>query len=289
MNAGAEVARGECLLFLHADSSFSEPDALCKAFSAFKLTRREGGGQIRAGHCGLRFDRIYPGASLAYYYYEAKTRLNRTDCIRGDQGFMLSCAVFDLMGGFDESLPFLEDIRFVQSVAARGSWMLLPVEITTSARRFETEGLYERQVVNAIIANCAAIGCDEFFRSLPGLYSCHAETGRMQLFPLLDGIRTMLVRHTADWRCSFWSATGKYVAGNAWQLFFWLDVGQAFRTGKGPGAFEPGWLDYYQRRLEPFFQGRFASRLAQLAVRVWFWWMLIITQSRGAASLTKTS
>ena len=275
MNAGAAIARGSTLLFLHADSRFSDPAALSTAFSNYTTNQREGEILIHAGHCGLRFKRVNPIPSLAYFFYEAKTRLNRADCIRGDQGFMLSSDVFDRMGGFDESLPFLEDIRFAQAVATQGSWQLLPVEIITSARRFETEGLYERQVVNAIISNCAAAGWGEFFTSLSGLYRCHTETGKLQLFPFLDGIRNLLGKQSPEWRQSFWRTTGSYISGNTWQLFFWLDVRRAFRNDRQPGEVEPHRLDIYQRHLEPLFQSRFAAWLAQQAVRLWFQWMLL--------------
>ena len=275
MNAGAAIAQGSTLLFLHADSRFSDPAALCTAFSNFTTNQRERKNQIHAGHCGLRFRRLNPIPSLAYFFYEAKTRLNRPDCIRGDQGFMVSSDVFARMGGFDESLPFLEDVGFAQAVATQGSWHLLPVEIITSARRFETEGLYERQVVNAIISNCAVAGWGEFFTSLSGLYRCHTETGKLQLFPFLDGIRTLLGGQSSAWRQSFWRTTGSYISGNTWQLFFWLDARRAFRSGRQPGEVEPQCLAVYKRHLEPLFQSRFAAWLAQQAVQLWFRWMLL--------------
>jgi len=278
MNAGAAIAAGELLLFLHADSRFREHNALNSAVSTFRERLTGSGSEGIAARFSLCFRRSDHSPSLAYFFYEAKARLNRDDCIRGDQGFLLTRSYFHQLGGFDQSLPYLEDIRLVALVARKGAWCLLPAEISTSARRFETEGLYERQVVNAIIVNNSIAEWTEFFDSLPGLYHCNAGSGRLQLYPLLEGIRGLIARQPLPWRQAFWLSTGRHVAANSWQLFFWLDARRAFRTGKGAEEVETGSLDFYQRRLEPLFQTRFAAWLAQLCVRLWFRWKLFKKQ-----------
>ena len=143
MNAGSTVARADLLLFLHADSRFVAQDALSSAISAFR-ERQSGNGNVQAARFALRFRRRQSRPSLAYSFYEAKARLNRADCIRGDQGFMLTRSFFNHLGCFDESLPFLEDVRLAFAIEAEASWMLLPADISTSARRFELEGRYSR-------------------------------------------------------------------------------------------------------------------------------------------------
>jgi rSAM/selenodomain-associated transferase 2 len=271
MNAGAVLATAELLLFLHADSRFPNPYALEDAVAAFR--RRPGGSPAVAARFGLGFRRDDPSSSLAYRYYEAKARLDRSDCIRGDQGFLLTRRFFHHLGGFDTSLPFYEDVRLVHAMERRGSWMLLPATITTSARRFEAEGLCRRQVVNAIIVNAAIVGWDEFFTALPGLYRCHTETGRLLLRPLMAGIRTLLTGHDRAWQRAFWRATGRHVAANAWQPFFWLDVARAFRAGSGPADVEPRCLGFYRRRLAWAFHTPPAAWAAALLVRLWFTWL----------------
>ncbi len=273
MNAGAALAAAGLLLFLHADSRFDESLALSKAYAFFE-SRTESGAQFFAARFALQFRRSKQSSSLAWFYYEDKARLPRFDCIRGDQGFLLNRATLELAGGFDESLPFLEDIRLVEKLATRVDWPLLPAAISTSARRFEREGLLERQVLNAIIVNSVVAEWAEFFRELPGLYKCHGDSGRLLLQPLLAGINRLINDHEPAWRRIFWQATGHHVAGNAWQLFFWLDVRRAFRAGGNPGAVEPSWLEFYQRRLEPFFLSRPAAFMAQSAVKIWLRWML---------------
>ena len=275
MNAGATMAAGELLLFLHADSRFPEAFALGRAVSAFRNQTETGGSaaQAEAARFALSFRRSDDSPSLAYCYYEAKARLNRSDCIRGDQGFLLSRGFFRQMGGFDTSLPFYEDVRLGLSIERQSSWMLLPAEITTSARRFEAEGLCQRQVVNAIIVNAAVIRWTEFFSALPELYRCHAETGRLDIFPLMTGIRTLLGAHDRTWRRTFWRATGRHVAENAWQILFWLDVRRTFRAGKGSAEVAPRCLDFYQRHLAWLFHSVPAAMTAGVLVRLWFRWL----------------
>lgn len=274
MNAGAAAAASDRLLFLHADSRFEENDALLKAVNCCRSSKS--GPESFAGRFGLRFRRSRPERSLAYFFYEAKARLPRRDCIRGDQGFLLTRSAFREAGGFDESLPFLEDIRLVAATPPQLIWQLLPATISTSARRFECEGLLERQILNAIIANNFLSGWNYFFDSLPGLYSNHSHTpgGKLLLYPILKGISRLLAQESAEWQRLFWHGTGRHVASNAWQLFYWLDVRNAFRAGKMPGDVQPYWLESYQRRLERFFQSRYAASVAQVAVRVWLHWML---------------
>jgi rSAM/selenodomain-associated transferase 2 len=283
MNAGAAIARSDLLLFLHADSRFSRTDALRIAVSAY-LEEMEKAAKAVAARFRLCFHRKDTRPSLAYYFYESKAQLNRADCIRGDQGFLLTRTLFSSLGGFDTSLPFLEDIRLVAATAEKAEWLLLPVKIATSARRFETEGLYERQVVNAIITDAIAAGWTDFFSALPGLYHCNSVSGRLQLFPLMDGIRTLLAAKPAAWRRPFWRATGRHVAGNIWQLFFWLDVRSAFISGLSPDGIPTRRLQWFQRNLERFTRGLLAETIT--AAAVWIWFRVLLIRHRKS---TKTS
>jgi hypothetical protein len=273
MNAGATTARSDLLLFPHADSRFDRRDALQVAVSACRDIPTDG-SLPPAARFALRFRRQDPRPSLAYRFYESKARLNRADCIRGDQGFLLHRTLFDNLGGFDTTLPFLEDLLLASAAEERAPWLLLPAEISTSARRFEAEGLYERQVVNAIITNAVAAGWTEFFAALPGLYRCNSQSGRLLLFPLLDGIRAILAAKPAAWRRSFWRATGSHVAANIWQLFFWLDVRSSFISGCRTDELPTPRLHWFQRHLQRFTRGRLAGAITAAAVWAWFRIML---------------
>jgi rSAM/selenodomain-associated transferase 2 len=287
MNAGAAVARADMLLFLHADSTFAAADTLARGLAALRARQAAGYHEV-AGRFALRFRRSNDDPSPAYFFYEAKAHLPRKECIRGDQGFMLPRPFFQALNGFDEQMPFLEDLRFVDAVAVRCDWLLLPAEVGTSARRFEAEGLLERQVLNAIIVNCLVAGWTEFFTTLSGLYRFDTDTGRLSLQPILDGIRTLLARRSGEWRRSFWRTTGRHVAANAWQIFFWLDTRRAFSQGRGPGEVEHCWLRLYERRLKRLFCSLPAALAA--AGLVWLWLRcMLLGCPQGAPTETRRS
>lgn len=273
MNAGATVAGSDLLLFLHADSRFTRPDALHSAISAFRMRAKETGITV-AARFRLHFRRRDSHPSPAYHFNESKARLNRADCIRGDQGYLIGREDFERLGRFDESLPFLEDVRLAAVVAKHGEWQLLQAYISTSARRFEQEGFYERQVANVIIVNAEATGWDELLQAMPELYRNSCDSGRLLLPPLLNGVRNLIEGHDREWQRTFWRATGRHVAGNAWQLFFWLDTRRAFRSGRTPDDVEPRWLPFYERRLKPCFESAPAALLAKILTRIWFRWLL---------------
>ena len=131
MNAGAAVASSDLLLFLHADSRFDDCAALFKAVAAYRNRAAKGPNSF-AARFALQFRRSEQSPSLPYLFYEAKARLPRHDCIRGDQGFLLNRLTFSDAGGFDESLTFLEDIRLVEATDSKVRWLLLPAVISSS-------------------------------------------------------------------------------------------------------------------------------------------------------------
>lgn len=287
MNAGAAASGADMLLFLHADSRFPAADALAQAFHAMTAPPPCSPHPL-AGHFRLSFRRQTVKPSPAYYFYEAKARLNRGDCIRGDQGFMIKRSCFQRAGGFDDTLPFLEDLHLATSIAREGTWLLLPAEISTSARRFETEGLLRRQIINAIIVNAVVAGWSEFFKELPGLYRCHQESGKLLLFPMLDRIRTLLKGFPVQRRKSFWQATGRHVAANIWQIFFWLDTRRAFYRRLPPDEVEPRWTNRFNRYLSPWLCSSPAASVVATAVKLWHRGMLFLCR-RLEGQITKTS
>lgn len=224
MNTGADRAQGLNLLFLHADSCFSDPYALSDGIFFFndQLSRRE--DESVAGHFALRFMGTDIGPSLAYAYYETKARLARPGCIHGDQGFLLRRSFFVQVGQFDVSLPYLEDEIFVRSVAEQGDWILLPADIQTSSRRFQQEGLLPRQLLNALILTASAAGLDRFLHEAPGIYRLQGEAERLDLLPFLRHIQTLMRQR--PWRDGVrtWYRAGRFVRDNGWQLLLLLDV-----------------------------------------------------------------
>jgi len=151
--------------------------------------------------------------------------------VHGDQGMLMHRSVFARVGGFHEDLPFLEDEYMAAAVRGLGGWLLLPSELTTSARRFETEGLVTRQTLNALIQNFLHIGWPRFFKALPGLYRAQHRAGRLHLLPFWGTIRKLLVQETLPWRVHLWYATGGFVRSQAWQLLYAWHCRRQYRRG----------------------------------------------------------
>ena len=242
INAGAAIARADTLLFLHVDSTFAAEDALSRALAALRVRRATSGCDEVAGRFALRFRRSNGKPFPAYFFYEAKARLPARRAFGAIRASCFSRPFFRSLNGFDDQMPFLEDLRFVDAVAARGEWLLFLAEVGTSARRFETEGLWERQVSERHHRQLSCGRVDEFFATLPDSTACNTEPGGHCLYPILEGIRTLLARRPRRWRRAFWHTTGRHVAANAWQIFFSLipatpSPGESGRERSSPVGF----------------------------------------------------
>lgn len=124
--AGAELATGDVLWFLHADS-LPAADALSAIEATLQDERVAGGnfslcfdGEIRSAR---QLTAIYPWLRLLGLCY-------------GDSGIFLRREVYRKIGGF-RPYPLFEDIDLVRRVRRSGSFRTLPQELVTSSRRFE--------------------------------------------------------------------------------------------------------------------------------------------------------
>ncbi len=135
--AGAAQARGEVLLFLHADTHlpadaathvaayFARPEVL---LGTFRLAFDEGGRFLRACAWLTRFDSVF-------------TRF-------GDQGIVVRRSFYDELGGFP-SWPLFEDVELLRRARRVTRVWSFPAEVTTSARRFRRHGVWRQQFRNA--------------------------------------------------------------------------------------------------------------------------------------------
>ena len=266
LNQGAANARADWLLFLHVDSRFSDPQALRRSLDF--LTRTE--SRLVAGHFALKFRRIDAAPSAGYYFYEWKARLGRPETIHGDQGFMLSRELFRRVGPFREDLPAMEDTDFAERLRDCGQWQLLPAEISTSARRFETEGLWQRQLLGALMMCFRTVGWDDFFTLATGVYRQQADTEKLQLLPFFNLVSRQLKAASRRTRWRIWTACGEYVRTHAWQLFFALDARRAFRKKMPVGTGQTAWLDFFEPLFDLLTANLLGRYLAAIALRIWF-------------------
>jgi len=192
---------------------------------------------------------------------------------------MVSRELFDRLGGFDESAFVAEDTRFAETLRQAGPWLLFPAEIWTSARRFEVEGLKERQTLNALIMNFAAIGWDEYFLQASGIYRVQADAGSLDLRPFFELVLTL--QRTVSWRVRLnrWYRTGCYVRSHAWQLALALDVRRNYQAGLSPGTGDLCWLNFYDRWIDRCIDHPPGRLLATLLTWLWFRWMLLRLRS----------
>jgi len=149
MNAGADVARGEVLLFLHADCRL--PDTALDEIREL-MARRD----VAAGAFRLSFDNPRWVYRFMSWVVSMKTRLGRSPY--GDQGIFLRKCYFDEIGGF-APVRIMEDVELTRRIRRRGDRLVLcPSAVVTSSRRMETEGLFRRVAINAWMLALFAVG-----------------------------------------------------------------------------------------------------------------------------------
>ena len=133
MNAGARAARGEVIVFLHADTRL--PAA---AADAIDTALRTGGR-----HWG-RFDVTIAGASawLPLVAWLMNHRSRWTGIATGDQAIFVRRDVFEAVGGFPEQ-PLMEDIELSRRLLGVGRPACLRLRAVTSGRRWDQRGAWQ--------------------------------------------------------------------------------------------------------------------------------------------------
>jgi rSAM/selenodomain-associated transferase 2 len=131
MNAGAAIARGQVILFLHADTCLP-PDALSAIRHALAHTDRAWG----------RFDVAIAGSGplLALVSRMMNLRSRLTGIATGDQAIFVKREAFAAAGGFAE-IPLMEDVALCKRLKRVSRPACLRARVVTSARRWEREGV----------------------------------------------------------------------------------------------------------------------------------------------------
>jgi rSAM/selenodomain-associated transferase 2 len=131
MNAGAAVASGEWLLFLHADTQLP----LGAIAQLHALERDE---SIRAGGFRHRFSGT--DWRLRAISWLDNVRCARSRVIYGDQALFVRRVLFQELGGFPLQ-PILEDVAFCERMLTQTRPILLGSAVVTDARKFVAMGI----------------------------------------------------------------------------------------------------------------------------------------------------
>jgi len=137
MNAGAAVARGEVLLFLHADTLL--PGGSVPVVFMALQDPAVIGGAFRVRLAASRGAGRYVRAALGIAGRMIGARAAATRSYSGDQAIFVRAKAFRAVGGYLE-IPLMEDVELSRRMRRAGKTVLLPLRVETSGRRWEAWG-----------------------------------------------------------------------------------------------------------------------------------------------------
>lgn len=150
LRAGGQAARGDWLLFLHADTILAGdwPDAIA-GFIAGPANRQ------RAAYARLAFDDTRPAYRLIAAAATLRSRL--LELPYGDQALLIQRDYYRSLGEY-AALPLMEDVALVRRIGRRNLILLPGVTAITSAGRYRRNGAARRVVRNWVCLGAYFLG-----------------------------------------------------------------------------------------------------------------------------------
>ncbi|MCC0178333.1 TIGR04283 family arsenosugar biosynthesis glycosyltransferase [Waterburya agarophytonicola K14] len=141
MNAGAKIAGGDILLFLHIDTKL--PDRFME--SIVETLQQP---KVIAGAFELAIEG--EDRSLRWVEMLVKVRSHLLSLPYGDQAIFITKQTFIDLGGFRD-LPIMEDFELIQRLKRQGKIAIASDKVITSGRRWQKLGVWRTTLINQLI------------------------------------------------------------------------------------------------------------------------------------------
>jgi rSAM/selenodomain-associated transferase 2 len=144
LNRGAQAARNDAMIFLHADT-------LLPLGAAQAVEEAIANGAVFGG---FRVQFLERGPRLRFVAFMINTRTRLTRAPWGDQAQFVRRDVFH---GYPD-FPIMEDYELARRMKRAGRSALLPLHVRTSGRRFLQKGVLRTTMVNWLIIAAYHLG-----------------------------------------------------------------------------------------------------------------------------------
>lgn len=133
MNEGADVAKNDILLFLHADTGLpdSADDLILRALDS-------------SGHLWGRFNVRFSNGKFIFKVISGAMNIRSamSGIATGDQAIFVNKNIFEDVGLFDR-IPLMEDVSLSKKLLKHSRPCCLKETVRTSSRRWEKNGVYK--------------------------------------------------------------------------------------------------------------------------------------------------
>ncbi|WP_299059085.1 TIGR04283 family arsenosugar biosynthesis glycosyltransferase [uncultured Polaribacter sp.] len=140
MNYGASKAKGDLLMFLHADTALPED-----FYNQVKAAVKKGN---KAGFFAYRFDR-------ESFLLNINSRLTTRDGIfagAGDQCQFFTKEVFEDLGGYNEDYCIMEDFEMIDRIRKQNiAYQIIQSKATVSARKYNGNSWLKVNAINGYV------------------------------------------------------------------------------------------------------------------------------------------